>query len=304
MISVVINPAAGQDEPVLAKLNRVFDQQGQKWQPLITLAEGDDARTLANRALDEGSRVVAAYGGDGTISAVAEALVGTDVPLAILPGGTGNVIAQDLGIPLELEEAAALACDEGAPRAKMDTIQQGQHSRLLRIGVGADALVIRRAEREAKDRLGWLAYLMGALEQLREPPVAHYTVTIDGQRLEALGVTCVVANIGRLGRGGVSLSSGIDPFDGLLDVLFVRDNNLEAWTSIGAGLIGVENVVQSVQDVGDAAFAHLQGRCVEVETSPRQPMHADGELIPEESLSVRVQPKSLRVVLPRGARLT
>ena len=103
-IHVVINPAAGQDEPILNVLNDVFHPAGVDWDISLTHKSGDATR-LAAEAAALGVDLVAAYGGDGTQMEVANGLLGTGVPQAILPGGTGNAMAHDLGIGIKLQVA-------------------------------------------------------------------------------------------------------------------------------------------------------------------------------------------------------
>ena len=98
-VHVVINPAAGQDEPILNVLNDVFHAAGVDWENSLTHKSGDATR-LAAEAAASGVDLVAAYGGDGTQMEIANGLLGTGVPQAILPGGTGNAMAHDLGISL------------------------------------------------------------------------------------------------------------------------------------------------------------------------------------------------------------
>ena len=106
-VHVVINPAAGKDEPIMNVLNDVFHPAGVDWDISITHKSGDGTR-LAAEAAASGVDLVAAYGGDGTQMEIANGLLGTGVPQAILPGGTGNAMAHDLGISLNLREAAEL----------------------------------------------------------------------------------------------------------------------------------------------------------------------------------------------------
>jgi diacylglycerol kinase family enzyme len=109
-IYVVINPGSGQPKPVLHTLNSVFRAAGVDWEASVTQESGDGHR-FAREALAAGADVVAAFGGDGTVMEVAGALMGEDVPVAILPGGTANVMSVELGIPNDLEAAARIACD-------------------------------------------------------------------------------------------------------------------------------------------------------------------------------------------------
>jgi YegS/Rv2252/BmrU family lipid kinase len=180
---VIINPSAGQDQPILGKLNRVFRPAKVDWDVFITQKAGD-GRRLAEQAVAAGVDVVAACGGDGTISVVANGLFGSDIPLAILPSGTANVLSIELGIPNDLEEAAALICSQSSLRT-VDLGQINQSCFVQRAGVGLEAQIIVKTDRDSKLRLGWLAYALSALHALNEPPLERYLLTLDGQQVEA-----------------------------------------------------------------------------------------------------------------------
>jgi len=108
-IHVVINPAAGKDEPILNTINKVFHKYEIDWQVSITKKFGDATR-LAKQAIANGVDLVAGYGGDGTQMEIANAVMGSNTPMAILPGGTGNAMSFELNVPRELEQAAELIC--------------------------------------------------------------------------------------------------------------------------------------------------------------------------------------------------
>ncbi len=108
-ILVIIYPAAGKDEPILRVLIHVFKQNNIEWEVRITHKSGD-ATQFAREAAASGIELVASYGGDGTQMEVASRLVGTDIPMAILPGGTGNSMAHDLQVPNKPKEAVELIC--------------------------------------------------------------------------------------------------------------------------------------------------------------------------------------------------
>jgi YegS/Rv2252/BmrU family lipid kinase len=299
-LAVVINPAAGQDVPVLATLNDVCARHGVDWEALVTHRDGD-ARRLAREAAEGGADVVAVYGGDGTVSEVATGLCGHDVPLAVLPGGTGNAVAQELGIPMDLAGAVELACLRRDAARPVDTMRVDERRLLLRIGVGADAEIIRSASRAAKDQLGWLAYLAGAFAQIREESnAALYRLHLDGELLEAQAFTCVVANIGRLGRGGLKLAREITPFDGWLDVLILRDAGAVSLAAFAARALGAADTIDTVEESEDAPLLHLRASEVRIEADPEQGAHGDGELFGTTPLVVRVAPQDLRIVLPEA----
>ena len=116
-IHVVINPAAGKDEPILNTLNRVFHKYGVDWQISITKKLGD-ATQMTREAVADGADLVAGYGGDGTQMEVADGVLGSDTPMAILPGGTGNAMSFELNVPHQLEQAAELICTSTLSKLK------------------------------------------------------------------------------------------------------------------------------------------------------------------------------------------
>ena len=106
-VHVIVNPASGQDRPILKTLNSVFKESGIEWDMFLTKEAGDGIR-LAKEAAAAGVDAVAVYGGDGTVREVTTGLLGTETPILILPGGTANALALTLGIPTDLGEAASL----------------------------------------------------------------------------------------------------------------------------------------------------------------------------------------------------
>ena len=136
-VLVIINPAAGHDEPILNVLNDVFQPAGVDWDIRITHKSGDATR-LAREAAAMGVDLVAGYGGDGTQMEVANGLLGTGVPQAILPGGTGNAMAHDLKVPIKLSEAAQLIVSS-PKRQAVDLARAGDRVYMLRAYTGVSA---------------------------------------------------------------------------------------------------------------------------------------------------------------------
>ena len=216
-IQVIINPASGGNEPILNVLNDVFQQYDVIWEVSLTYESGDATR-LAKEALADGANVVAAYGGDGTLMEVANALAGGNVPLGILPGGTGNGLAKELNIPLDLAAAAALIC-EGTVVHGVDLAQVNGRYCTLHTYIGMDEN--QHAPREAKDRFGILAYAASILKIIKEPSTALYHITIDGQEIEVEGIVCLLTNAIGLGLDWQA-TAHIRPDDGFLDVLILK----------------------------------------------------------------------------------
>jgi diacylglycerol kinase (ATP) len=286
-IQVVINPASGQPQPILNTLNSIFHPLGIDWDVLITKESGD-AERLARQAAASGVDVVAAYGGDGTVMEVAQGLFGSDTPLAILPGGTANLMSVELGVPKNLAQAAAIAAD---PKSRVRMVDAGlfggQTHFLLRVGLGFAARKVEIADRDLKDRFGIMAYSIGALKALGSTETANYRLTLDGQEYETQGFTCLVDNAGNIGFAGLGLKS-ILVDDGLLDVIIVRDRRIRSWIAAGAGLSGTK--------LNPEYVLHWQAREITIEADPPQPVQMDGEMVGETPVSIRVVPGLVRVL--------
>ncbi|MFO7624175.1 MAG: diacylglycerol kinase family lipid kinase [Anaerolineales bacterium] len=288
-VFVVINPAAGQDQPILKSLNKIFQENGVDWDIAITKDRGD-GRRLARNAAQSGVDLVMVYGGDGTVMECASGLVGSQTPLAILPGGTANVMARELGLPLDLVAAATLAINPQSRIRCVDMGQVGEQTFLLRAGIGFEAEMVEGADRELKDRLGVLAYGLSALQTLADPPIARYWLCLDGAEEECDGVACVVANSGNMGAADIVLSKSTDISDGLLDVFVVTKADLPSLVSL------VASVVSGRPD--PPALKQWQVREVTIESEPNQPVQLDGELIGQTPVTVKILPEAVQIIIP------
>jgi len=286
---VVVNPAAGQATPDLKLLNRTIHQAGMEWEVEITNTFGDGARLTA-RAVAEGASLVAACGGDGTVMDVAAGLLGSTVPLAILPMGTGNALAKELGIPLDLLSASALMVNPAASLRPIDLGVTGERLFLLRLGVGLEAEITRTADRGAKDRLGPLAYVTATLQALGQAPAARYHLNLDGTVEELDGLAVMVANAGALGIPGLTLSPRVRIDDGLLDVFIIRRADLAELAALAATVAGSPTPA--------ATLPHWQVRQVEIQAEPVHGVEADGEALGSTPVEVSVVPEALRVIVP------
>ena len=285
-IHVVINPASGKKEPILSVLNSVFGHYGVEWDVSITHKYGD-ATEFARRAAESGDfDLVAGYGGDGTQMEVANGLMGSGIPMAILPGGTGNAMAFELKVPRDLRLAAQLIVESGNRRT-IDLARIGDRVFMLRMYTGKQAE--DAASREMKDKYGNLAYVSEGLKVLRNLPEAHYYAAIDGEKFEGKAMICYIFNAGA--SGGVALPgiADVDVSDGLLD-LFVISKEVKP----------VRAVSHHVFMVGDseAGVYHWQGREITIEADPPQSVWIDGEAYGQTPVTVQVIPQALQMVVP------
>ena len=292
-VHIIINPASGQPQPILNQINDVFHPAGVEWSVSITLKSGDAARFTVH-AIEAGAEVIGAYGGDGTVMEVAQGVQGGDIPMAILPGGTANLMSVELGISKNLSEAAKIMVD---PESQLRHVNMGQIDTLggekhfmLRVGMGFAGEKVRLADRELKDRWGILAYSIAGLKALSTVEQALYRITVDGVKHEVESKTCLIDNAGNLGMRGVTPAKDIDVSDGLLDVLLVRDASVSSLIAVGSGILD--------REVNPDAVTHLQGREITIECDPPQTVQGDGEIWGETPVSVRVLPGVLPVLTP------
>jgi YegS/Rv2252/BmrU family lipid kinase len=258
----------------------------------VTKQAGDASR-LARQAADEGADAVIAYGGDGTVMEVATGLRGTGVPMGVLPGGTANVVALELGLPTDLAGACAMLVSANTIVRPVDMIGVGDQAFLVRVSCGLEAAMVEGADREKKDRMGWLAYALAGLQALRDPQPVRYRLTLDGLPVEAEGLTCMVANSGLIGKTTFSLAPNVSVYDGILDLLVIRAADLTSVVALAASVVsgGPE----------PEPLLHWQAREITVEASVEQTVQGDGELIGTTPVSVHVLPGAVGVIVPAPA---
>lgn len=255
------------------------------------LLEADDLGRLAREAAGRGCEVVVAAGGDGTVSAVAGGLVGTEARLGILPLGTGNVLARELGLPLVLEDAVALLAGPHATAA-LDAMKIGDRYFFTQVGVGIDALMIRDTSKEQKKRFGRLAYLWTGLTRLLGFRPRRFTIAVGDRREEHRATEVLVANSGTLGQEPFRWGPGIRPDDGRVDLCIFRTRSLLDYLRLAW------NVVRR-RHRDDPNLRYLEAdRAVHIAARRPLPVQADGEIIGETPVTVEVVPGAVRVVVP------
>jgi diacylglycerol kinase (ATP) len=219
-IHFIINPASGKEEPILTYLHNAFNNTGIKWQVTVTTNENDTYDTA--KGLVGKTDLVVVYGGDGSVTRVAAALYNTDTPMAIIPGGTANVMSKELGIPQASVDAIALIADGRSKIIKMDVGEANGTPFLLRINMGIMADMILEANTGLKSTIGQLAYGVSALKTTINAEQITYKMLMDGKEVEEKGVSLTVTNAGNIGIGDMSFLPGISINDGYLDVIVLN----------------------------------------------------------------------------------
>lgn len=295
---LITNPAAARTDPLAVNaVMRTLKRAGWEAEVLATGGPGD-ARLLAAYGVTEGVDVVAVFGGDGTTMQAAAALVGTDVALGVIPGGTGNLLAGNLRIPASPARAARALVTAQPKRFDLGRMKRvsGDQYFAVACGAGYDARVMAGTLAVHKQRWGMAAYVATTFRLISEIRSTMHSITIDGVEYEANAAMVLVANCGEVIPPFVRLGPGITPDDGLLDVIVVRANSLSQSVQAVWELLRV-----TPGALGDAGYVgHARGREVRVETDPVQPVQLDGEPGGETPFTASVVPGAIKVMVPAG----
>ncbi|MFB7949969.1 diacylglycerol kinase family protein [Kitasatospora phosalacinea] len=293
--ALVHNPATV-DDALLARLTAVLAAHGHGPVRQLPGDAEDCGRAAAARALADGARLVAACGGDGTVTACAETLAGTGATLLVVPCGTGNLLARNLGLPTDPETALAAALTGRTRRIDLMRVEgDGLPARAAATmaGMGLDAAVMADTGRALKRRLGWPAYLIAGARHLtdRRFPL---TVTVDGAPPVHRQVrTAIVGNVGTL-QGGVRLLPDAAPDDGLLDLVLVQPHGPRGWWR------ALLSLLTGTRPPGpDAPLEHFRGRRIELAAERAHPRECDGDPVDEgRTLTLTARPDALLVRVP------
>ncbi len=288
-----MNPAAGRRVPadVAETVRRSFERRGIG--ATIDTAftrTGTDATSIAREARERYD-IVAAVGGDGTVRDVAAGLAGSETPLAIIPNGTANVLAADLGIPVRTGDAADLL-HPGAHTVALDLGDVNGKPFVLNVGAGYAARLILETPNVWKKRIGFLAYLPASVRATFARDRARTTIEIDGvRRYEGRVQMIFVANSGGIGGKAIQIADGVRYDDGLFTIAVFGPRSplgtLVAFTQIAA---------RRWSRIEGAHF--WEGRAVTVTCDPPLPIQVDGDGMGTTPFTVHMHPSALRVIVP------
>lgn len=291
-VHLIYNPIAGQGnaEQDLAMIQSSLS--GLNLQVYQTTPE-IDADQLASQAVASGASLVIASGGDGTLSLAASALVGTDIPLGVIPRGTANALAAALGIPDEIEDACRTILANH--RRAIDAATCNDQPMLLLAGVGFEAETVEQADRETKDRFGTLAYVIAGIRQLGTINPFKTVLETDERIIEVSAAAITVANIAPptsvLAQGPDQIISD----DGLLDITIVAPEGIGGAIAASYQLFRTalnEEAVDS-NDIG-----YFRAKSVTITTDPPQKVVIDGELSGMTPITVESIPQGLTLIVP------
>jgi diacylglycerol kinase family enzyme len=259
----------------------------------------EEAAALLKEAPASGYDLAVVAGGDGTVRLAVHSLAGTSLPLAIVPLGTGNLLAATLGIPRDPFAAA-----ERLATAEPVTIDTGvlvadeaRETFAVAAGAGFDARVMSATSPNLKSRFGVLAYFATVLRMLPSLPSSDTEIVVDGRTFHLQTVAVLVANSGQLVPGLVGPRSPLDPTDGLLDVVAIRSGNFPGGLRTTASS-AIDSLLRAEPGIGGASLRQ-RGRVISVKTEPAEPIQVDGDILPLTggAFTATIKPRSLTVLV-------
>ena len=289
---LIANPASRRGRHLVDRTVRAIEQEGLQCDRVLTERAGHAAEIAAARGRDYD--VVFTLGGDGTAMEVAGALAWSGIPIGVLPGGTGNLLARALGTPRNVE-AAVRALSAGEVR-RIDLGTVHGHRFAVAAGVGIDAAMVEQTPAWLKRRLGVLAYTLiatrAALGAVLLRRFFLVRVTVDGETIERRAAAVLFANFGAILDNRISFGPGIASDDGVLDCCIFSPR----------GLLDAMRIMWRVtrRDFRpDPAIYYRKGTSFRIETEPVLPLQADGELLGVTPADVVVESLAAHVLIPR-----
>ncbi len=295
-VAVVVNPSKFDDVAAeRAALDKVCEEHGLNRPLWFETSEEDPGCGQTREALAAGADVVCAFGGDGTVRAVAEVLAGGDVPLGLLPGGTGNQLAHAMDLATDDASEAMTTVVTGRDRridvGALKADGGDEQVFLVMAGMGLDAETMDRTDERLKARVGWLAYILGALKAAAGNGFSARVSLEDGSEIHRRVRAVIVGNSGQL-RGGLELMPDAELDDGVLDVAVVSPRGLVGW---GAALLTLATAGRK----GHRSLDRRQSASVRVRADKPTMAQLDGDPIGDHhELEVRVREGALLVRVP------
>jgi diacylglycerol kinase (ATP) len=291
-VLLIANPASRRGARLAGRAIRAVKRTGATVELVNTERSGHAAEIAAARA--DRFDVVLTLGGDGTAMEVAGALAWRDIPLGVLPGGTGNLLARALGVPMRVEKAVPALLDGTRRRIDLGVVKG--HRFAVAAGVGIDAAMVEETPAWLKRRLGVLAYTLiatrAALRAVLRRQFFLARIEVDGEVIERRAAAVLFANFGAILENRIAFGPEIEVDDGVLDCCIFSPTNLR-------DAMRIMWRVTRRDFRPDASILYRKGTRFRIETDPVLPMQADGELLGPTPADIGVEPLAVQLLIPR-----
>lgn len=296
-VFIVMNPVSGvqDNEDARSTIDAFCESNGLSCE-IHETSPNEDLTGTIRKKLKEGVDCVVAAGGDGTVAAAVKGIVRSDVPLAILPLGTGNNLARDLRIPLALEDALGLIVAEDHHRQVIDLIQVGDDYYVMNVSIGVSADTMFETPRAEKQKFGMLAYLRRGIESINKADLNRFLVEVDGRRIRFSASEVMITNVRFMGLQPQLEGVVVEDDDGALNMFIVRASRLIDYLGVLRRFI----IPARQKDETQLKHIAIRDRAL-IKTDRPARVQADGEPIGETPVEIRVVPNALRIIVPGGS---
>jgi YegS/Rv2252/BmrU family lipid kinase len=296
--AVIYNPVKVTDW-VTFRRHVEWELRSRGWERALFLetTPEDAGHAMTAQAVAEDVDLVLGAGGDGTIRVICAGLAHTGIPFGLIPAGTGNLLARNLGIPLD--ESAALDVAFGGEDKPVDLValtvdQTTSHHFAVMAGIGIDAVIMDGTNADLKRAVGSAAYFVSAAQHANHPALEATIQVDDGEPLYRRAHVIVIGNVGYL-QANIPLIPDAKPDDGLLDVLVASPRSVRDW-------VRVTTRVLTRRRRGDEQLDRLTGRRVTITVDHKEPYQMDGDTAGAcSTMEAEVRPGALLMRVPRAA---
>jgi YegS/Rv2252/BmrU family lipid kinase len=292
---IVVNPVAGTTEAadVRGKIEAILKTHEFPYE-IYETTPNESPREKVREAVRQGFKLVISSGGDGTLASVASGLVGTNIPMVVLPNGTWNALARNLDIPLQVDQALDLVFQEHSIRT-IDVMQVAGEYFILNVSTGVGSRTMKNVKREDKRRLGRLADLWKAVTHMLDFPSYRFDVKIDGKNSVFHATELMVANSRIVGIKPLQLDPDIHMDDGKLNVCRIYAKSLRDYFNLGISML-----TGTQQDNWNVLCVEALEE-VEINSNRKLLVQGDGDVIGRLPVTVKIHRKAISIVTPKHA---
>ncbi|MDD3012337.1 MAG: diacylglycerol kinase family lipid kinase [Candidatus Gastranaerophilales bacterium] len=289
-IAAIYNPVSGNNEINILKDELIKGFVGHELN-LWKTNEPLHAINLAKKAVQENFDIIVAIGGDGTITEVISGMIGSKAKLGIIPFGTGNMLAGNLGIPINIPKAIEIILNENSQKIDIGKINDRYFAFMA--GCGFDAKIIGKVSKKKKRKLGFFAYFIEGFIQSIKPKYAVFKIKLNNNRtIKVRGLATIIANSGDILGDLLSLFPNASFDDGLLDLLIISPKGIIDYLPIIWKIIIKQPYDKSKK------IQYFQAKQIEIKTKPSLFVQADGDIIGKTPIYIEIVPKAIEILIP------
>lgn len=292
-IAVILNPSSGGYKNSENLKEEILNRFSEFDTHLFIIDEQHNATDFAQKAVNEGADLIIAAGGDGTLIGVITGIVGTNVKFGIIPIGTGNMLAANLGIPRNINDAIEIIKTNNSKKIDLGKINDKYFAFMA--GCGFDAKIIQETSPEKKKRFGLLAYFIQGFKHALTAKYAKVKIKLDNDKIvKKNALMVVIANGGNIIGELFSIAPHASICDGLLDVIIIAPKRFMDYVNVFLDLC------RKTEKRTSGKIFYYKAKRIQIESIPSIPVQADGDIIGNTPINIEVLPAAIDIIIPEN----